>query len=458
MDIQEEDGEDDWSKYGSSSAGKDEFNEWAVQAFADLCGNLATGSLLASRIRDRVCTAWFRALINDMIGQHRLRPAQMPKTMRLISLLAAKADLNEQSSLSCEEFVACTRVLTSPSAGSPVEAEFVWALFDLARSGSVSATDFPIMVQVLASAIGVTKETLADDQIREGVLADAAAEGGLLTAGRFLDWYTSHVAAVSQGKKKPKKKTAEEDPARPGSLLSTTNPTTVQQADSMTFAPRQKYSNQLLRSKELCETALWKNNGDRPLDLSEEVRCLTPSCRTARKKPGRVEKGTKEIGEENSSSSSSLVNNADATSVSGGSKTPRFPALPVTRSSQESLQTSPSKELNYDELSELWEIREKRLRPHQRVKASYTKPDGTKGEGVGTLISGWGRPSRERIGKEQAPHSVAPETGQLRRPRDPIPSWTAHERRARDKDQFAVVELHDGVQRLVPADCITPLL
>jgi len=107
--------------------------QWASEAFTSLVGS--SGQLSIARLRGRSFSVWLRNFVNAMVLQGRLPPCKAMRTSHLAALLIAKARVNKDGCLSEGEFCAATRVLSSPSPSESLDAEVVWALFDVSRLG-----------------------------------------------------------------------------------------------------------------------------------------------------------------------------------------------------------------------------------------------------------------------------------------------------------------------------------
>merc|ERR1719163_1056593 len=93
-------------------------------------------------------------------------------------------------------------------------------------------------------------------------------------------------------------------------------------------------------------------------------RCLTPTRPSKPKLPGKALRMAKDAAE---------------TVVEVTPRPETTPRLPAVR-----------KRINWEKQDEWWSRRDNRLRPYMKVRVSYLKPDGSKAEGEGVLLSGWG--------------------------------------------------------------------
>lgn len=370
-----------------SSPDVDSHREWANEAFESLGDK--SGKLTTARLRSRQFSSWMRAFLADMLAGGELPPMKRTQTARIVALLAAKAESNEGGCLTANEFDAFTRVVMRPPAGK-LEASIVWNLFDTERRGEIPAE----VVGCLASLCA-------------GVLCGSGATENLPVVGGeplLIEDYRAWLAAMPP----PAPRSARGPPCdRPPPPR------------PMSFPSRMRATDQTLRSAEIEELSLFKPTGrDHPLDLSEAVRCLAPSHRTERKRPGRL--GTAETAVEELA--------------------PRTPRLPsVTR-----------KPIDFDAQEQWYERREARLLPFMKVNASYIKATGEKVNAVGTLMTGWGC---SNVGST-VPHSRPPDG--VRSARAPPPAHTLKQAaRWKDVENFVVVQIH-GTERLIPRKWVSP--
>lgn len=320
------------SSMGSSSASSqdlcaDPHRGWANEAFESLGDK--SGKLTIARLRSRQFGSWIRTFLADMLAGGELPPMKRMQTSRIVSLLIAKAEVNDGSCLTVDEFDAFTRVIVGPPAGS-LEASIVWALFDTGENGEIQPELIGRLASVCAGLLGGGSAT-------ENL---PTTEGEALKPEAYRAWLAAMPPPAPRSARGPP--SGRPPPPRP-----------------MSFPSRIRATDQTLRSAEAEELSLFKPSGrDQPLDLSEVVRSLAPSHRTQRKRPGRL--GT-----------------AEAPAEEATPRTPRLP--PVTR-----------KPIDFEAQEEWNERREARLLPFMKVKASYIAPGGAKIDAVGTLITGWG--------------------------------------------------------------------
>lgn len=174
------------SSFGNStSPDKDLHEGWAAAAFESF--GASKQCLGINRIQGRAFGIWFRAFITDMVVVGQMNPVKRVSTKCLIDLLLAKAELNDNNCLSLQEFQACTRVVSHPSPGSTLEAEFVWSLFDLQRSGEIALDKF-LIVRNTWAAVGMT----CSDEDFDAAYMKAEEEGtGSLSAEMYHNWLTT---------------------------------------------------------------------------------------------------------------------------------------------------------------------------------------------------------------------------------------------------------------------------
>lgn len=392
------------------STGLDLHGQWTRAAFDSLCGS--EHDLSASRIRSRAFTGWMRAFISDMVMQGQLSPMKVVPTARIIHILTAKVKSHKRGRLTAEEFDSCTRAIVHPSLESSFEASFVWSLFDTSRAGQISRQTFAQLAD-LWSDLGLEYVT------------SEIAELDIVTVDQYHAWIRSCQPDGNTVALPPRAATAPSGERRlaPPSRMMSARPSMPQ--------------DHVLRSSEVATTSF--------LDVTPRVglaRTLTPSWCSKVKRPR---------GKQDDSEMS--PNLEDAKSLPA---TPRLPNV---------------KRIDWKSQQELWSRRDHRLIPYMRVKTEYRKPDGSKGEAFGTLLTGWGVPNKAT----RIPHSVAPEgarLGDARRARerdlqdllsdrgDPSVQqlsepWSEEVARWRDIEHHVVVRI-DGIERLVPRENVTP--
>mmetsp|Transcript_94597 Transcript_94597/g.294522 ORF Transcript_94597/g.294522 Transcript_94597/m.294522 type:complete len:420 (-) Transcript_94597:111-1370(-) len=401
--------------HGTVESTGGDHRQWAQEAFTSLVG--PDGRLTCERILGRPFAAWFRSLIVDMVAQGELPPSKSIRTSRIVALLAKKAASSQCGCLSFDEFDTCTRVVTSPSPGCALEEELTWILLSSNGESQLQCEHAVEAARALWTSIGVS---CSDEDAQQVIVAANEEDNGLLTAQRYHDWFQSCCQSRPRAR----------GSARPPSKASAPGPGG---AASSSSTPRARPSyfrgschrDQLLRSAEVSAFSLFKYAGDRPLDLSESVRCPAPTHPSHRERPGR----------------SSRAGAADGDAAAAGSASLRQPAA---------RKAAP---LDWEAQEEWWNQKANRLLPYMRVKASYRRHDGAKAEAVGTLLTGWGIPNKANA----IPHSQPPEGARCREasPQTVLPGLTEAAKR-KDTERFVVV-LINGVERLVPRKWVSPV-
>lgn len=398
--------------------------QWASEAFTSLVGS--SGQLSIARLRRRSFSVWLRNFVNAMVLQGRSPPCKAMRTSHLAALLIAKARVNKDGCLSEGEFCAATRVLSSPSPSESLDAEVVWALFDVSRLGEVEATYFSDVVAVWEMA----GRTCSDDDARR-VKDDSKENGDKFTAEQYVAWLTClkvgrRPIGVKTETVHSESDTTEGSPAAPQFCRSRCKQEGASVAaidhGRMRFAPQKCVRDQALRSFEANQMSLHEPFRDRPFDLSETIRELAPTHKKVRALPGargRTQSSKHEVEEPKEPCK----------------RTPRLPPL--------------EHKLEWQEEEAIRNQLEARLRPLMRVRATYVKPDGSSAEAVGTLLSGWGLPNT----RCEIPHSSPPEAAKPRPGR--LPELAHAPADLFNDSNGLLVVLINGVERTLPRSSVT---
>jgi len=302
-------------------------------------------------LQKRPFAAWLRAFLSDMVRTGKLPPSRSVRTSRLVDLLAAKARCNVSGFLIHAEFDAFTRVIMNPSERvADLELEIVWAMFDLEHRGLLSVEVFDPLRRLLAM-VGVTCSDEAAQHVKEQIREE---NDGMLTPDLYYEWLLE--SKQRKSRRAMPKKSAENPP---------------KEHPRMVFSVRTSPQDQILRSTQLNEFSLFRL----PLGKVEPVRSLSPTYPSVAKQPPGL-----------------AVKDVDLSPPA----TVRLPPV--------------HKNIDWEAQDEWWTRRDNRLRPFMRVKTSYIRPDGTKGEAVGTLLNGWGTANKSSV----IPHSRPPESARRR--------------------------------------------
>jgi len=383
---------------------EDEHRQWAEDAFSVLVG--PDGRLTQERLAGRPFASWFRALITDMTVHGILPPTKVVRTSRIVALLCSKASMNPNGCLSLDEFDACTRVITSPSAGCRLEEELTWCLLNVDGRPRIVSAEAVGQVKVLWASVGIT---CSIEEAQELVEASCTEDNGFLTADRYHDWFESCC--------EPRRI---ETSAR-ASARGTSARGWAQHEQSFLSRSRCVHPHDhMLRSSEVGMMSLFRYEGDKPLDPSSHVRKPLPAKTTARKRPGSQGRTDRERG----------------ASTPEPVWTPR-PKLPKP------------KPISWEDQERWWDQRSKRLMPYMRVKASYIRHDGKKVSTTGTLLTGWGVPNKGAT----IPHSQPPESTLNHRKFTGL----VETRKRLHNDKYVLV-LVDGCERLIPRASVEPIV
>lgn len=389
----------------------------------------------ATAIKRRPFFSWLRAYITDMVKIGTLPPSKAPRTARVVHMLLAKARRNFDGNLTARDFEACTRVIAEPSIYMlDLEAEIAWSLFDQSRMGTIGEQD-SVELRSLLAELG----------------CEIGEDTPLQTFDEYLTWNSS-----SGSQMRSTKTSRLQTPAS----RAATAPSEDGRRGRMIFTKELAAADQSLRSRECCDLSLLAH-------MKQQLpRTLTPSRLGKVKRPGK----------------SLRMSEEEALAESRQQMTPwpaTTPRLAPVR-----------KPLDWEAQNDNWLRRENRLRPFMQVKAKYVRNDGTKAEGSGVLLSGWGISNKAA----SIPHASPPEGARLGdarkaleetpgalvssplsssgRPASGISSedasptwpnqlsgklWAEEVRRWKDTENHVIVMIN-GAEKLVPRERVTPLV
>eukprot|EP00928_Gymnodinium_smaydae_P043865 TRINITY_DN29314_c0_g1_i1.p1 TRINITY_DN29314_c0_g1~~TRINITY_DN29314_c0_g1_i1.p1 ORF type:complete len:453 (-),score=35.27 TRINITY_DN29314_c0_g1_i1:46-1404(-) len=396
-------------------------------------------------LRSRRLANWLRCFVADLASRRTRCISSPMRTRSIVTLLAAKAEMNQSGVLSLQEFRACAEALGRPSLVS-IEEEVVWSIFDTEGSGKLDAEQFADVRRVWA-ALGISSES-AEALVESGTAA--VGDSGSVTRDHYNAWCRTFVPLASGGSLKVR--------SLADGLITMPVSRESRPRSSLSVGCGLRPHDHLLRSQETGLLTLgrrpWASSespsGDPPPDLSGPVRCLHPSAPRSRKLPGAAGRALHGTSAANSSACSSQHGSGWATATSLTA-----PRTPGAQSTPRSHRQYPA--VDPDAQSESWAWRQARLRPYMKVKAEYKRPDGTTVQAMGELHTGWGVPMEDDA---SVPHSRPPPG--VRRagapgPFDPPPEqWRVREEQWRDGRRYVVV-LVNGVERLIPRECVTPI-
>jgi len=405
-------------------ASQDAHGRWSLGAFHSLCG---PGHIMqAASLRRPPFGKWLRAFMSDMVMTSQMPLTKVVRSARIIDILFAKALCNFGTLLTAPEFDAFTRVISDPAPDADLEAQIVWSLFDHRCSGEIGEED-SLKLRALWAKLG-----------REG-----GEDASFTTLDEYHIWYYSclpEMRSIMCPSLPPRSLTApstSSDAERLESLSRNLGP------QRMRFTTQMRPQDHVLRSVEAAEFSLQEGFSSSS-GQTFGIRCMTPSRTSKPKRPqGRP-----------------------VIAMEEGAQAAKKSALPPMA----------NKPLDWEAQNEWWNRKDNRFKPFMEVTASYLRPDGTKVEGTGVLLNGWGIPNKgagipHSKGREGArlrdsckDHSISDSSHQpsARAAQDSAlatfssEKWTEEVRKWKDTENNIVVLVH-GFERLVPRDWVKPL-